>query len=240
MSIHCCCTGRPIQKYAPHTHSRWEIICQIEGEATVTVEGETFPLLVGDVLLIPPHALRKGVSANEFRDLTLRDSHISFPSLAKIHDHTGDITALLLMIHRIVTERAGDYESIARSLTDAACKLIERELDMRGNPHVEQMKCLLYKSLSTTDFSLPKSIAETGYSQIHFNRLFKQETGKTPLQYLTELRLTHAKRLLCDHHRQSIETIAHECGFADSFYFSKCFKKHVGTSPQGYRNTQSK
>ena len=236
MSIYCYGMNVPIKKYGVHSHDQWEIICQLEGDVTVTVERQTFCLSVGDLLLIPPNAARKGVSEKGFRDLTLRSDRLNFPTLTHLHDHTGEITALLQMIHRLITSQEQDYETIAESLTDAVFKMLRRELGTSANSDVERMKRLLYENLAVSDVHLSERIAETGYSQAHFKRRFKKETGMTPLQYLTELRITRAKQLLGDP-RFNIEEIAHECGFSDHFYFSKCFKKHIGISPQGYRTS---
>jgi AraC-like DNA-binding protein len=98
------------------------------------------------------------------------------------------------------------------------------------------MKRTLYENLSNADFDLAKAISKTGYSDDHFRRRFFEETGKTPLQYLTDLRITHAKQLLLSKESFSVSTVALGCGFADSFYFSTCFKKHVGCSPRAYQS----
>ena len=62
-----------------------------------------------------------------------------------------------------------------------------------------------------------------------------EEMGKTPVAYITELRMERAKNLLSQEPPLTVEQIAELCGFSDSFYFSKTFKKHTGLSPLGYR-----
>lgn len=69
----------------------------------------------------------------------------------------------------------------------------------------------------------------------HFIRTFKLAYGKSPSNYRTAARITLAKNLLCES-TFSISEIAEMCSYKDSYYFSKLFKKYVGTSPTKYRN----
>ena len=64
---------------------------------------------------------------------------------------------------------------------------------------------------------------------------FRRCTGKTPIEYLTDLRISRARELLsCTD--MSIADIAETCGFSNSFYFSNTFKKRTEFSPTQYRN----
>ena len=67
-------------------------------------------------------------------------------------------------------------------------------------------------------------------SAAHFCRVFRQITGTTPVQYLTNLRLHQAAALLRRTNR-SISQIAEEVGFDDVGYMSRCFKKQFGMTP---------
>ena len=65
-----------------------------------------------------------------------------------------------------------------------------------------------------------------GYRQ--FRRLFQEATGLAPHQYLLNLRLNHAKRLLST---LPVAEVAERVGFNDPLYFSRLFKKKVGVAP---------
>ncbi len=63
---------------------------------------------------------------------------------------------------------------------------------------------------------------------------FKNETGQTLNQYLTQYRMEKAKQLLADP-RYKITDISSKVGYSDSNYFGKSFKKYCGLSPSEYR-----
>ena len=78
-------------------------------------------------------------------------------------------------------------------------------------------------------------IGQTGYTVNHFRKLFRDEVGLPPLEYMNNRRLDYAKelfRLWKD--RLSIAEVAHTCGFRDEYYFSHYFKKHEGKTPGQY------
>ena len=82
-----------------------------------------------------------------------------------------------------------------------------------------------------------EDIAASAYiSTRQLERLFKDYLQETPNQYLKKVRLKHAEKKLLQEPERSIQSIADECGFSDSNYFSKCFSQQYGPSPRGYRN----
>lgn len=73
--------------------------------------------------------------------------------------------------------------------------------------------------------------AETlGVSQSHLSREFVKYTGEQPIRYLTKVRLEYAVKLLHSTDMR-LEEVSAACGFADSNYFSKVFKKYMKASP---------
>lgn len=78
--------------------------------------------------------------------------------------------------------------------------------------------------------------AETGYSRLHFLRMFRAATGQTPHRYLLQLRLTRAKDLL-QQRRTSLIDIAAMCGFSSQSHMSRVFRQLLGMTPSEYRNS---
>ena len=62
--------------------------------------------------------------------------------------------------------------------------------------------------------------------------------GITYVDFLTRLRIFHARVLLLDHPEMKVADVAARCGFASASYFGMVFKKDVGVSPGMYRLTE--
>jgi AraC family transcriptional regulator len=76
--------------------------------------------------------------------------------------------------------------------------------------------------------------AAVGMSVDHFSRMFKRSTGLPPHQYLCDIRLERAKRLLAEGRMPIIE-ISYEIGYANPSQFSAFFRKRTGLSPSAFR-----
>jgi AraC-like DNA-binding protein len=73
-----------------------------------------------------------------------------------------------------------------------------------------------------------------GLSRSHFAREFKNTMGMPPLQWLLAQRIERAKGLLLNT-SDTIDTIAHQCGFTDQSHFTRSFSKSVGITPGAWR-----
>lgn len=74
----------------------------------------------------------------------------------------------------------------------------------------------------------------------YLSKKLKQTLDMSFKEYLTELRVNEAKRLLCDHTEISIQDICKESGFFSTAAFTRAFKKSTGLSPREYRTLYKK
>ena len=73
-----------------------------------------------------------------------------------------------------------------------------------------------------------------GVTPQHFCRVFKKTMNVRPNEFLTQIRLDEAKRLLTEND-VSVSEAAERSGFRDPVYFSTVFRKHEGIPPAGYK-----
>ena len=80
-----------------------------------------------------------------------------------------------------------------------------------------------------------KDLADlVGMSPVALSRFFKLRSGKTVSEYIIEIRLGHAARLLVDT-TNSIAEICYDCGFNNLSNFNRIFKKKKGCTPKEFR-----
>ncbi len=79
---------------------------------------------------------------------------------------------------------------------------------------------------------------EIGISRTECFRSFKKFTTKTPIEYLLEFRLSSASNMLVSTDDTVLE-ICTKCGFSNSSYFGKQFKRRYGITPIKYRKQNS-
>ncbi|NSW92750.1 MAG: helix-turn-helix transcriptional regulator [Firmicutes bacterium] len=75
--------------------------------------------------------------------------------------------------------------------------------------------------------------AKVNISTQYLRKIFKEVTGRSPIEYLTNIKVEKAKDFLKK--GVSVTETARLCGFNDVYYFSKCFKKVTGLSPKNFQ-----
>lgn len=86
---------------------------------------------------------------------------------------------------------------------------------------------------SAPDFSIRDIAEKMFYTTSYVSRIFNEITGKTPIEYVTSLRMLKAQDMLRSKN-YNISQIAYAVGYNSPFYFSKQFKKYFGYSPSRF------
>ena len=138
------------------------------------------------------------------------------------------------------------YEILVRNYLSEAWLMIFREARERlqsktalrsaGEERLKAMMTYIHSNYHEK-ISLKEIAASASVSDREALRAFRRGLQKTPFQYLTEVRIRMACRLLLETSRQ-ITDIAYECGFSSPSYFGKVFHEAMGTTPMEYRRSQ--
>ena len=86
------------------------------------------------------------------------------------------------------------------------------------------------------DISMQSAAQAMGYSEAYFCKLFKQCFRVNFSAYLNEYRIEKAKAMMADP-RVNIKDVGMACGYSDSNYFARVFKRITGQTPSDYRLT---
>lgn len=97
----------------------------------------------------------------------------------------------------------------------------------------EIMQTRLASHLTIADIA-----AECKLTPSHFARSFRRSTGVAPHQYLSQLRIDEAKRVMLTT-KLPLADVALICGFGDQSYFTRVFSRSVGVSPGAWRRDRS-
>lgn len=137
-------------------------------------------------------------------------------------------------------------EKVAGSMEAAetyARNMIRKAILMRDENSGNKNRSILKSAIAyidshymDEDLSLNTAAQVANISANHFSALFSQNMGQTFIEYLTSLRMRHARELLRCTGKRSSE-IAAEVGYKDAHYFSYLFKKTQGMTPSEYRKT---
>ena len=123
-------------------------------------------------------------------------------------------------------------------------KMLQKAIEIRDENSGNKNRDILEHSIEyikthymDENMSLNAVAQVANISANHFSALFSQNIGQTFIEYLTGIRMEHAKELLrCTGKRAS--EIALEVGYKDSHYFSYLFKKTQGMTPSDYRKAK--
>lgn len=96
-------------------------------------------------------------------------------------------------------------------------------------PALDYMKRAPYETVSVEEYGKMCGLSGGG-----FRRLFKQHLGKSPREYLIDLRLNAAKTLL-EESDMSVKNIAEFLNFESDAYFCRLFKTRTGLTPSEFR-----
>lgn len=99
---------------------------------------------------------------------------------------------------------------------------------------VDNAKKIVEEHFSDPDLSVESVCDALHVSTSHFSKIFKQETGRTFMNYMIGKRMEEAKKLLLQTNYKSL-VIGEMVGYPEPNYFSYVFKKNCGISPAKYR-----
>lgn len=134
---------------------------------------------------------------------------------------------------------ATSIAELKKLLVQHICENMEQLIgDSKSNlsPAIRTAKIFIANNYKQ-DIGLGDVARVVNLSSVYFSGLFKKEMGENFVDYLNRVRIDAAKVLLKDV-RNNIGEIAEQCGFSDTRYFAKIFKRSVGITPSDYRKRQ--
>lgn len=98
---------------------------------------------------------------------------------------------------------------------------------------LEKLSTYIRDNITNPNLNVNKTGEDIGISRVHLYRKVKSITGKSPVEFIRDFRLSAAAKLL-EQHNYNINEVSYKVGFQDVSYFRKCFKKKYGISSTKY------
>lgn len=128
-----------------------------------------------------------------------------------------------------------EYQKIVEQIVSAYCTMVKNLNRQSYSPIIQKVIAYIDTDLST-DLSLKTFAKYLNVNASYLSTLFSKEMGMPLSEYVNNCRIFHAKKLLLGTDLP-IKSIAEQCGFSDTHYFSRVFRKLVGTTPNAYRKS---
>ena len=108
------------------------------------------------------------------------------------------------------------------------------ELSMEEINWLVNLQQTVEQNMSNIHFDIGQLACDLAISSRHLNRQIRKYTGFSTNQYIQEIRMTTAKKLLAAQAYKSVKAVAYEVGYKDVKYFGQLFKKRFGHLPSAY------
>lgn len=242
-------------------HNAYELYYLTNGESTYLIDGKSYRLSTGALVLIPPRVLHAtprhaatrvvGYFTLDFlrrhfsREMTEQLSLPTAPRILQIAPERQELFSQL--IHSMLEEYDLNKKAAPSEQSTAARLLFTLLSLLRENKSAEPIptqgkqiaEVIAYIDEHFAEALSMEEVAERfHYSKYHLCRLFKKQLSASFTEYLLLTRISRAAELLQAGGR--VTEVAVACGFHSTAYFSKCFKDQMQMTPMEYKSLQFK
>jgi AraC-like DNA-binding protein len=241
--------------HTDHIRSMWRLCRADSAGAALLYDSKSYALPPGRFALVPPGLQFEAHLERPVKELFVHFEVLGWPAAAvrdffpepiTLHeDAFRDQLAEELRAELESSEHLGPALSCrVKSLVHLVLASLEQLLPERKVAllrHIADGQLDLLEVLRFIDSHIEEPLDNARLAEIAhtsescFIRRFRETMGQTPARYVQDRRVARASELLvCTD--QSIDEVAHRCGFANRYYFSRVFSERVGRPPVRYRN----
>lgn len=242
-----------------HCHKQdLELLYILSGSGNYTVAGRQWHVKRGNLIICRTGVMHGETpyTVNQMRSLCCVSNQISFDGFTMdqfirysedpILHFTEDRSAfehLLLALNDFAAKKEV-YQDTCDRLCEVILQIVIEKLKNRhstdaqlGDQKIDAFILAVTRWLDEhymEEINLPKLGNKFHVSHYYLGHLFKQQTGYSPIQYVTQLKIGEAQKQLMNSDLP-IGKIAEMLGFNDTSHFNTMFKKYIGISPSKFR-----
>jgi AraC-like DNA-binding protein len=225
-----------------HTHPGYLFLLAFDRNTAFVADGRTLVSEPGMVIAIAPGAPHHELAQDEpprYVAICIDRAHFE-AQLAHYHPTDRPNFHLRAFMNECEADLPGRATLLAAMGVRITHSLLRAALGVKPPaPAADSIRLEVYRAIQHMHdhFAERLTVAElarvAGISPSHFSRLFRRETGHSPLAYLIRVRIQRGRQLLRAG-GDPVSTIAFKCGFATPSHFTDCFRKQCGLSPSEY------
>lgn len=221
----------------------YSVIYVLEGQLEVEYEGKILQVRQNEAVLLDfhkPHAYRavsdrvdkwemlfKGNESAAWYEMVTGDGDYLFKAAGRLQ------RTLTSLMEELNAPYPQDH-TISLLIHTMFCNMIDQKALTLSSP-VEE--AILYMNSHYGDSIQIGEIADhVSLSRFYFSRLFRKETGRSPNEYLADIRINAAKEMLTER-IHSITEISELCGFTNTSHFTRFFREKTGQTPAAFRSS---
>lgn len=241
-----------------HKHNEYELYFLAEGERYLFAGDRFYTARAGDAFLIPPGVEHRTLDSGggEYFRIAINIPAPSMPCGLSIDDGVYFVRPSARAMSRLYSEAEEIYAASRLVGAEQSALIFGAVMKMLaallGEPRQYEEVTVASPTLGRIaqilkymeeNYSKPITLSLLSerffISEFYLCRLFKEYTGRTILEYLTDLRIRAARKMLRDSDAQ-IGTIAKKCGFGSSSSFGSAFRRAEGVSAREYKRRGTK
>ncbi len=250
-----------------HSHDHIEMAFILSGRGRYRIDDQVYPVEEGDLIIFNPGTYHQALTDGKgkptmeffvgFTDVAfqgMKPNHFEILDGPLLHTQGEFRQKLFRIASSMEAEkevlRQGRYFMLRSYLVQMILLIIRErtvplkqkkgyEFESVGKKYVVEQIVSYFEDHYAEKISLDQ-IAENMYlSPFYISKIFKSETGDTPIRFLIDIRLERAKELLESGEYTSIQEVAAKVGYDDAYHFSKLFKKKYAVPPSKIKSDPS-
>jgi len=232
------------KSYPRHAHDGYSISLVLEGVHFFAIEGERMEAKAGDIRIIHPYEEHETIEST-WKHINLSLERSSIESIAASMQIAPPVMFSRLINDSLLSERV---QQLHKAYTKEVSKHIEElshtlilyllqkhrfDSAMLPTPtptQIDQAISYIQSHAHEADLNLDEVAKKAQMSKYHFLRVFKQTLGRTPHQYLQNIRVDCVRKEIAN--GRSFAEAAYHCGFYDQSHMIKIYKKFYGHTPR--------
>ena len=236
--------------------SQYVFIYCLDGRGWFEIDGRRQEVAAGEYFVLPPGKAHR-YGADDAEPWTICWMHFKGDSAPLYAPERVEPMALLPAADSRISERLTLFDEIFATLSAGysrgnllyvtsmlhhflgSCRFVEQYRAASGGKALSTVEMAVHymRENLSRKLTVEEIAGQLGCSAPHFAALFKEHTGRSPINYFLDMKVQLACGLL-DTTDLKVNQICCQLGIDDPYYFSRLFKRQMGVSPRSYRQVK--